>query len=385
MRTTISGKKSTDTVPGCGSAAPSNPRADRAGGAGVFLLLALLVAAGATAWVLLSSPAGRPEADTRAVREVEVEAPADDLVAPASSEDDLRAPRPVGRVEAGEPGLYAQMERTFDGTGTILGEIVTDPSTPYPDQWTVTLEPSRVAQGSERAIHQEVNGEPGQRTFELRDLPMAAYRISATAPGMRSMAQEVALFRIQGGALDRVSVTLKLRPVAYVDGAIRTAEGEVADALPVFLVPRGGPDGGTLTTTTDSAGIFRFDGVESGAWALHIGREARPLVAPIPVTVEATPVRVDDVTLQQLATLRLAVIDEFGRPCPDVALVGYLRGAGMGSFRATTDAIGHAEIRYLAAGPWRVEAEDPNDGQTGRRDLALVLDDTGTRHEIQIR
>lgn len=399
MRTTISGEKGTDTNWRCGSAVASIPRraADptagrRAGNAAVLVLIGLLVAAGVAAWALLSSPGKGSDGPSRAVREVETEQGDDPLANPGDAlADELRAPSPVGRVDVGEPGLYAQLGRVFDGAGTIGGTVMVDPGVPYPDQWTVILEPSRVAQGSERAVHQELESEPGQRTFELRDLPMAAYRIRAEAPGMRSMAQEIAMFKIEGNehlpGIDRVNVTLKLRPVAYVDGAVRTSQGEVADDLPVFLVSRDGDGAGatTLRGTTDSAGIFRFDGVESGAWALHVGREARPLVAPIPVTVAAKAVRMDDVELPELATLRLVVIDELSRPCPDVKLIGYLRGAGSGSFNATTDAVGNAVVRYLTPGPWRIEADDPNDGQTGRTDIALTANDPDARFEIQIR
>jgi len=349
------------------------------------------MALGLGAWMLLSAPEPTPDDDggTAAVRAGGTD-PDSPLDPGTGSQEMPTGPRAVGGFEMGVEHEYTLYGRVFDGTGTITGEVTIDPGTVYPKAWTVTLEPSRVADGSERAITRVIHGEPGQRTFELRDLPMAAYRIHAEAPGMASMAQEVALFKIEGhehlAGMDNVHATVKLRKVAYVDGAVRTSNGDVADELPIFLVDRMNKDALALATRTDIAGLFRFDTVNSGAWMLHVGDAVRPLVPPIPVSVSGTPMRLDDVTLPPLALLKVLVFDEYGRPFPDVDLVGYLRGSGSGSFRVRSDALGTATVRYLAPGPWRVEALHAVEGQKGKADLALsASDDESTLHEIHIR
>ena len=111
----------------------------------------------------------------------------------------------------------------------------------------------------------------------------------------------------------------------------------------------------------------------------------RPLVGSIPVVVGLKPIRLDEIVLPPLATLELLVVDEYGRPFPDVELVGYLRGTGSGSFRVQSDAVGRASIRYLAPGPWRVEAKYEPEGQTGKVDIALTVNDSETVHEVHIR
>jgi hypothetical protein len=59
-----------------------------------------------------------------------------------------------------------------------------------------------------------------------------------------------------------------------------------------------------------------------------------------------------------------------------VELVGYLRGSGNGSFRAKTDAYGRATMRYLAPGPWRVNATDKLEGLRCKLDVALLAGET---------
>ena len=56
--------------------------------------------------------------------------------------------------------------------------------------------------------------------------------------------------------------------------------------------------------------------------------------------------------------------------------MGYLRGSGNGSFRAKTDAYGRATMRYLAPGPWRVNATDKLEGLRCKLVVALLAGET---------
>ena len=98
--------------------------------------------------------------------------------------------------------------------------------------------------------------------------------------------------------------------------------------------------------------------------------------SPQPVLVQLAPVALDEILLPPLATLEVETTDAYGRPFPDVELVGYLRGSGNGSFRAKTDAYGRATMRYLAPGPWRVNATDKLEGLRCKLDVALLAGET---------
>lgn len=390
--------------------------ASRRGSASSLFLgaLAILVAVGAAAWFLQGT--GNEQSPTEAVQP-EVTSDAETRPEPPPGmmrESDLLAmeangPRTMGGIETRPSGGYEPFEKVFgDPGGTIVGEIRVQ-GTDFPESWTVTIEPSLAAEGRDKAITRTFESEPGMRTFELRDLPLAAYRISARAPGMATSKIEVALYRVaerpgQRG-LDFVNLDLTLRPMALVEGFIRQLSGDAANDLAVYLVPyqvpgqasapisaptgapatagttagntAESPSGGNvitsrLETRTNSAGSFTFEQVPAGPWMLHVGDPVRSLIAPTPVGVQSQDLRVDDLTLPALASLDLVIMDYIGRPCPDVTVTGYLKGAGRGSFKITTDSVGEVHLRYLTPGPWRVEAKDNLIEQKGRADLVLT-------------
>lgn len=386
MRRMDGAQKGTERFEGCGKGrAPIS----RAGTARALLLLAIAIVALLATLALYGdrSGPGPGEPSASAVEKVQPEPGAPAAEPTGLAETAVEGPRIVGGIQTGPAGEYSRMPRAYDGTGTILGEIVVDQGVAYPETWTVHLEPSRASRGSETAVPRTIEAEPGQRTFELLDVPMGSYRIRASADGLESTAQELALFRIEGmeTGIQTLHATLKLVPMASVEGAILRADGTVADGLDVYLVERGRPDGSRLDATTDTVGRFRVLGVSPGAWLVNIGDPVRPLIASIPVEVGLEPVQMDEIVLPALCTLQLRVTDEYGRPFPDVDLVGYLRGAGKGSFRRRTDAYGETTIPYLLKGSWRVEAEYAPEGQSGLVDLSLTPGDEPAKHDIVIR
>jgi hypothetical protein len=270
----------------------------------------------------------------------------------------------------------------------ILGEVQVDAGVPYPERWTLILEPSKVAPGRDKAVTRRIESEPGQRDFELRDLPMASYRIRVEAEGLAASPQEVALFKVEGyehmPGVNVVHATLRLVPIASVQGSVRQASGDMAPGMPVFLVDRTQPNGTRLEAVTDGGGGFRFAGVPSGAWLLRVGHPVLSMVTPLPITVGLTSVAVDEVQLPPLATLEIEATDEYGRPYPGVEVVGYLRGTGTGSFRETTDAFGRVKVPYLSPGPWRVNATHAEEGRRSRMDLTLAGGDEVLR-EMNMR
>ena len=319
---------------------------------------------------------------------------------------EANGPRTVGGIQPRPIGGYEEFTKAFgDIGGTIVGEIQVE-GAEYPETWTVTLEPSRAAEGREAAIEKSFTAEPGMRTFELRDLPLAAYRLSASAPGLATKKVEVALYRIEGRpalrGLDFVSVNLTLRPMARVEGFVRQSTGDAADDLTVYLTPFKVPGtaepskaeldvSGNLTiqykTRTNASGSYSFEAIPSGPWLLMMGDPLNPLVPGIPVVMDQSDQRLEDVTLPPLAELELVVLDHLARPCPDVDVTGYLREAGSGSLRTKTDGVGIARVRYLTPGPWRIHVDDSEFDQTGQGDFVLRPGGRtdGRMEEIQVR
>jgi hypothetical protein len=350
-------------------------RSGREGSAGSAWLLALVVVmivAGAATWKGLGGVEGGGEQDLapRATAETVDRAPL------LEAAEETEGPRVTSGVEAGPAGAYASMDRVYDGKGTIFGEVQVEAGVPYPETWTLTLEPSRVAEGRDKAVTRTIQSEPGQRDFQLRDLPMASYRLSVTAEGLVARPQEVALFKLAGyehmPGVNVIHVTSRLVRVASVEGRVRQASGDMAVDFPVYLIDRKNPNEGRMEAVTDSAGGFKFPDVSSGNWILRTGHPVHSATSPQPVLVHLQPVALDEILLPPLSSLEVETTDAYGRPFPDVELVGYLRGSGNGSFRAKTDAYGRATMRYLTPGPWRVNATDKLEGLRCRLDVALL-------------
>lgn len=357
-----------------------------------LLWIAALAALAVIGWMVVSASSQAPPEDagtTPQGRETEPETP-EDLPAPTGPLEDLEVgPRTVGTVEARPAGRDGGLERVFVGVGSIMGQVrMADGS--VPPQWTVHLEPSLVGRGRDSAVPRTLEASPNEETFEMRDVPLGAYRIYAAAPGYRSTATELALYKLEGRehlpGVTFVNVTLTLKPMASVDGIVRRSNGDPADALDVFLLPtRTVAPGDRLEAKTDLAGVYRFDAVPAGSWLLCVGHPTTPLVSPRPTEVGSTGLELDPVELPPLATLDVLVVDEAARPFPDVDLVGYLRGAGRGSIRGRTGPQGRFRADYLQPGPWRVEATYTTLDYKGKRDWLLEAGVEVLEREIIIR
>ena len=269
------------------------------------------------AFFLLSGP-GRPGGGSPAQAETvgRVADEGTDIEALASpgerSEGAAEAgPRAIGTISVGTSPERASMTKSFEGSGVLAGLVRTE-GAPMPETWTVRIEPSIFGIGRQSATTKVIEAEPGQLDFEVRDLPLGGYRVHAFAPGMRSRSVEVTLYKLEGieyPADPRMHVDLILRPKASIDGTVRQASGDVADALPVFLVSRtpqsgdGGKPGDDaaapiiLSTVTDAAGIYRFAHVDAGAWLVMVGDPVRSLCAPVPISIETAVVQLDEVVL----------------------------------------------------------------------------------------
>ncbi len=357
-----------------------------------LLWVAALAALSLIGWMAISGRGDGPPVDAGTAPQGRSAEPrsAEELPGPGGPlEEPAPGPRTLGSIEARPAGGDGGYTRVFDGVGTIAGQVrMADGSAP--PRWTLHLEPSLVTRGRGEAVTRTVEAAPAEETFEVRDLPMGAYRVFATAPGHRSAAVEVALYKLEGlehlPGMNYVNLTVTLQGMASVDGIVRRASGDPADDLPVHLLPHAGAaPGDRLSATTDLAGVYRFDAVPEGSWLLCVGDPVAPLVSPRPVRVGTRALELDDVQLPALATLELMVVDEAARPFPDVDVVGYLRGAGRGSIRGRTGPQGRLRADYLQPGPWRVEATYVTLGYTGKRDWVLEATDVAIEKELIIR
>lgn len=370
-----------------------NGGGDARGNVAIPVILAVLLTIGVTLYFLQQSPAdGTVEGPDPTGIAAPAAPPAPSLASPEGSAGrlnvDPNAPSAVGDIEVRRVGDYGGRRKIFEGTGTIAGSVGLFGGG-FPDQWTIHIEPSKVARGKDSAEPRIIESEPNMTTFEARDLPMGAYRIYAAAPGLRSRPTEIALFKLEGmehsAGVDYVNVTLDLRPMAAVDGTVRSANGNAAEGVHVFLSPHGVQLEPPMEAVTDAAGVYRFDSVPQGPWLLQVGAKRKPLVSPIPIKVGTTRMELPDSQLPPLTSIDILVVDEFARPFPNASIAGYLRGAGSGSFKGLTDGVGRFSARYLSAGPWRIEATSEIDGFSGRIDVSLEAGDEPAQHRIIIR
>ena len=208
-----------------------------------LLWVAVLAALALIGWMALSGRGGRPPADAGPAPVGRSAGPESPEEAPGTGgplEEPAPGPRTMGTIEARAAGQDGGYTRVFDGVGIIAGQVRMEDGS-APPRWTLHLEPSLVTRGRGEAVTRTVEAAPAEETFEVRDLPMGAYRVFATAPGHRSSAVEVALYKLEGlehlPGMNYVNLTITLRAMANVDGIVRRANGDPADELAVHLLP----------------------------------------------------------------------------------------------------------------------------------------------------
>lgn len=217
--------------------------------------------------------------------------------------------------------------------------------------------------------------------------PGAAARPSRAAPG-------AATSEAGGGAAPRVeapAASAELPPVVAAEEAklgapaasVGTLRIEVLDVngaplaeFPLF-VERGATQ--RREQLTDASGLARFDALELGAWRVLLGDHERPLLPATPVELregEAPLVRL--ALSAPLTEVEVEVLDEAGRPAPNVAL--RTRCARGGVSRGVTDHAGRAVLRHVSLGPVRVFATDERLGR-GNRAVEIAA---GERPKVQV-
>ncbi len=347
----------------------------REGSALLILLLLILVIAGVFTWTSLkgSNAESGMTQDAQTGLGVEPTPPAD--LAPLQ-DDGLT---PSSRVEVG-PLPYRRMKRTFDGKGQISGELLPSGTGPMPEKWTLVIEPSEFAVGRETAIRRELEFPGQQTTFEVRDLPMASYRVFARAKDQASVALEVSLFKIEGPGQrvkDRSHVMLRLQPLSSLQVSLRNEDLSPALDLPLILESK--ITRKRWTAKTDAAGVHTFEELPAGTLTLLVGHADQPLIPAQAIQIETGKLATWTGTLPKTHEVTLRVIDREGMPLPDAIV----RGHGGVPIDGVADFTGELTLRYLPAGTYRLRVEHKPSERHGRTTLVIPLSE-GQPHPYPI-
>jgi len=293
--------------------------------------------------------------------------------------DPNQGPVGAGGIEFGRGGEYTKVPKTFTGRGTLVVDVQVAPGLDFPAEWTLHIEPSPLAEGHAHAVDRTRVIATGERSVEELDLPMAAYRVYATAAGLASLPQDVVLHGLEGyphlRGVDFVRVSTTLQPAAEVVGSVVDSRGLAANELQITLREVGGSR--RLRTHTQVNGTYSIADVSPGAWALLVGDPDRPFLLPGRVDVFAGRTEVPQLTLPPLVHVEVRAIDRFERPVPGTEVSGHRREASGGGLRGVTGPDGLLLVRYVKPGRWRLDGAHGELHLEGRGDVEVSLEGDG--------
>ncbi len=251
----------------------------------------------------------------------------------------------------------------YAGHGILRGELITEPGVAIPAAWTLVIEPHPWMSGSEHAVKKRIDFEHGERTFDVGDLPLGAYRVRAEAPKLNSTDSAVLLVKTSPNQF----LTLLLQPAGMIDGRVFASDGAPAEGLEIALESKATQVRARATVGPDAS--FAFHDVLDGDYLLFIGAPEAPLFPPVDIAFRAPTLRIPDHTLPPTGTIDITVLDERGKPVPDVEITG--SGAPKGSLRVATDPEGKAVARWLLPAAYRLEAA-ASDGRRAKSTVAVT-------------
>lgn len=265
-------------------------------------------------------------------------------------------------IEVSDDLPYRSAQKLFDGVGRLTGSIEAPDGVPFPDPWRLVIEPSKYVAGREHAGERQVLEFPGnQRSFEVDDLPLGAYRVFAEGKFVDSIAQEVLLFAIpdQPPAQVQMHKHLAMRFVAArgVQGTVVDADGSPVEGLPVFLARTDVDDAPETSAFTNGNGQWAVAVLPAGSYRLSLGNRQRPLIDPETLQVEPAgsgrPPLNHSSTVPVTTTLHVIVMDVMGRGLPGAKV----RGIGATPVDIEVGSTGVAEAKFLVPGFYRLTAQ----------------------------
>ncbi len=351
--------------------AASHGRGDRR-----LLLILITLVAGALALIRLDVLGARegpgheraPESSPPALPTAETPPPSDGIEG-------------TGRIEVGIDLPYKDLPRSFDGVGHVFGDVEVLGGLPFPDRWTLVVEPSEFGTAREHAERRVREYDGAERTFDVPDLPLGGYRIYAEAEGLNSRPQEILLFALAespiGGAKMK-KVTLHLSPPGSMTGAVVDESGAPVGDLTVFLEDMG--DRSQRSTVTSPDGTWRIEGLRDARYKLYYHKVEQPLI-PVQQINYIAPVRnLDDDVVPVTASVAFQILDDHKLTVMGARVRGFGRPQGYIACESGPDGV--AIARFLPKGRYRVSVEHP-DGLEGRADFELEGHEVG--HEVEVR
>ena len=251
---------------------------------------------------------------------------------------------------------------SFEGRGTIRGRASTPPNVPFPDRWTLTIEPNPGLEGAERATTRVLEFDGDQVEFIVENLPLGGYAVSASAVDMNSRANGVLLAK---GQSNQYVMLHPMTQAGFIDGGVTDSSGTPLEGVPVVLESNASKI--RRETQTDFAGNYLFEKVLDGAYTITFGSPDSPLLPSEEILFRSPSLRFPTREIPHDAQLKIQVVDADGRFIPGAKLRGF--GTGGGNVEGETDAAGMASFRFLPAGRFRIYASD--DQRHGKKNIEL--------------
>ena len=272
--------------------------------------------------------------------------------------DSPRSPSVLDTLARAPRAPRPDVKRSFDGTGTLRGEVTTAPGVAFPTHWTLEIGPSQVLAGKDLAATRTLEFSRGERLFEIPEVPLAGYSLVARSADMTTARHNVLLVE---GRADSF-IVMRLEPAGFLDGNVFDTQGRPAAGLVVSLQDEASSR--RLEATVDAAGGYLFPAVPDGEYHIIFGPPTSPLVDGQRLSFRAPSLHFPNTVIPATGTVVFMAQELDGRPVPDARLRGF--GSNGGVVDATAGYDGWATVRFLPPGRYRVTATSQLPDGAGR-------------------
>jgi len=272
---------------------------------------------------------------------------------------------PAGELE---PFAGARDEaRPVLGRGSLRGHVEVTGEEPFPRVWRLELRPSLSLPRRELAEVRTLEFFAGEQDFEVKELALGGYDVSAHAENFNGSVLPVAL---EPGN-EHPFVNLRILPAGTLHGRVLESDGTPAEGVPITLFTVSNSE--VFEATTDVSGRYRIENLPDGAYELLFGKASAPLIPERrPVRFAAPSLTFPDTRLPELGTLELRVVDSLERPLEGIVVRG--SGTNGGVIDGRTDYDGRLRVRHLPAGHFRLRLSRPGESESSdvRRAVEII-------------
>jgi hypothetical protein len=249
----------------------------------------------------------------------------------------------------------------FFGEGSLRGLLTTRDGSPAPVPFVLHVGPSNSLKGRQYAEHR--SEEMDSAEFVMKGLPLGGYDVWVNAPGMNSKRAPVLLT----ASAQHPYMIIKVSPTGYIDGFVANEDGRPAQDLRVELATMFSETRRVVQTRPD--GSYLFEDVRDGEYSLSFGPLNQPLVPPRELRFSAPQMHFPKIVLPMAVDIQIRASDGWGANLADVSITGYARPKGR--IDVISDASGHAWVRNLVPGNYRLSATHP-DGRSAKSTLVVT-------------